>query len=58
MILHGDATDTSLLDEENIDEMDALSQLQALMRKNLLLALMAKAARYRGRDFQGEPPEL
>ena len=42
MILHGDATDTSLLDEENIDEMDAFVTATVLDEENLLLALMAK----------------
>lgn len=42
MILHGDATDTSLLDEENIDEMDAFVTATGLDEENLLLALMAK----------------
>ena len=42
MILHGDATDTSLLDEENIDEMDAFVTTTGLDEENLLLALMAK----------------
>ena len=44
MILHGDATDTSLLDEENIDEMDAFVTATGLDEENLLLALMAKRA--------------
>lgn len=42
MILHGDATDTSLLEEENIDEMDAFVTATGLDEENLLLALMAK----------------
>ena len=42
MILHGDATDTSLLDEENIDEMDAFVTATGLDEENLLLALMVK----------------
>ena len=33
MILHGDATDTSLLEEENMAEMDAFRPPQVLMRK-------------------------
>ena len=41
MILHGDATDTSLLDEENLDEKDAFVTATGLDEENLL-ALMAK----------------
>jgi len=42
MILHGDATDTSLLEEENFDEMDAFVTATGFDEENLLLALMAK----------------
>ena len=42
MILHGDATDTALLEEENIDEMDAFVTATGFDEENLLLALMAK----------------
>ena len=42
MILHGDATDTNLLDEENFDEMDAFVAATGLDEENLLLALTAK----------------
>lgn len=42
MILHGDATDASLLEEENIDEMDAFVTATGFDEENLLLALMAK----------------
>ena len=42
MILHGDATDTSLLEEENMAEMDAFVTATGLDEENLLLALMAK----------------
>lgn len=42
MVLHGDATDTSLLEEENIDEMDAFVTATGYDEENLLLALMAK----------------
>lgn len=42
MILHGDATDTTLLEEENIDEMDAFVTATGFDEENLLLALMAK----------------
>jgi trk system potassium uptake protein TrkA len=42
MILHGDATDTDLLEEENIDEMDAFVTATGFDEENLLLALMAK----------------
>ena len=41
MILHGDATDTSLLEEENMAEMDAFVTATGLDEENLLLALMA-----------------
>ena len=47
MILHGDATDTALLEEENIDEMDAFVTATGFDEENLLLALMAKQ---RGRE--------
>ena len=42
LVLHGDATDMSLLEEENIDEMDALVTATGFDEENLLLALMAK----------------
>lgn len=42
MILHGDATDTNLLEEENIGEMNAFVTATGLDEENLLLALMAK----------------
>ncbi|MCR5481493.1 MAG: Trk system potassium transporter TrkA [Clostridia bacterium] len=42
MILHGDATDTSFLEEENLDEMDAFVTATGFDEENLLLALMAK----------------
>lgn len=42
MILHGDATDSNLLDEENFDEMDAFVATTGLDEENLLLALIAK----------------
>ncbi len=41
MILHGDATDVTLLEEENIDEMDAFVTLTGFDEENLLLALLA-----------------
>lgn len=41
MILHGDATDPTLLDEENIDEMDAFVTVTGFDEENLLLALIA-----------------
>ena len=44
MVLHGDATDTALLDEENLDEMDAFVAATGLDEENLLLALIAKQA--------------
>ncbi len=42
MVLHGDATDSNLLDEENFDEMDAFVAATGLDEENLLLALIAK----------------
>ena len=42
MVLHGDATDTSLLEEENLDEMDACVAATGFDEENLLLALIAK----------------
>ena len=42
MVLHGDATDTSLLEEENLDEMDAFVSATGFDEENLLLALIAK----------------
>ncbi len=42
MILHGDATDMTLLEEENMDKMDAVVTATGFDEDNLLLALMAK----------------
>jgi len=42
LVLHGDATDMSLLEEEDIDEMDAVVTVTGFDEENLLLALMAK----------------
>lgn len=42
LVLHGDATDINLLEEENIDEMDAFVTATGYDEENLLLALMAK----------------
>ncbi len=42
LVLCGDATDISLLEEENIDEMDAVVTATGFDEENLLLALMAK----------------
>lgn len=42
MILHGDGSDLSLLEEENLDEMDAFVTTTGYDEDNLLLALMAK----------------
>lgn len=42
LVLHGDATDTKLLEEENIDDMDAFVTATGYDEENLLLALMAK----------------
>lgn len=41
LILHGDATDSNLLAEENIDEMDAFVTVTGFDEENLLLALIA-----------------
>jgi len=43
MILHGDGTDLALLEEENLDEMDAFVTATGYDEDNLLLALMAKS---------------
>lgn len=43
MILHGDATDANLLEEENISEMDGFVTCTGFDEDNLLLALMAKS---------------
>lgn len=45
MVLHGDATDKNLLEEENLDEMDAFVAATGLDEENLLLALIAKQAK-------------
>ncbi len=42
IILHGDATDTTLLEDENFDEMDACVTATGYDEENLLLALIAK----------------
>ncbi len=42
MILHGDGTDRDLLEEENIEEMDAFISATGYDEDNLLLALTAK----------------
>lgn len=42
MVLHGDGTDTALLEDENIDSMDAFVTATGYDEDNLLLALMAK----------------
>ena len=42
MILHGDATDLTLLEEENLDMMDAVVTATGFDEDNLLLALTAK----------------
>ncbi|MDY6037671.1 MAG: Trk system potassium transporter TrkA [Eubacterium sp.] len=42
MILHGDGTDIDMLEEENIDEMDAFVTATGYDEQNLLLALTAK----------------
>ena len=43
MVLHGDATDQSLLEEENLEEMDAFIAATGLDEENLLLALIANS---------------
>lgn len=42
MVLHGDGTDISLLEEENLHEMDAFVTATGYDEENLLLALTAK----------------
>ena len=42
MILHGDGTDMDMLEEENIDEMDAFVTATGYDEQNLLLALTEK----------------
>lgn len=42
LVIHGDATDPSLLEEENIEEMDAFVTSTGFDEENLLLALIAK----------------
>jgi trk system potassium uptake protein TrkA len=42
IVLHGDGTDISLLEDENLDDMDALVTVTGYDEDNLLLALMAK----------------
>lgn len=42
MVLHGDATDLTLLEEENLDMMDAVVTATGFDEDNLLLALTAK----------------
>ena len=42
MILHGDATDLSLLEDENFEKMDAFVTATGFDEENLLLALTAK----------------
>jgi trk system potassium uptake protein TrkA len=44
LVLHGDATDMSLLHDENFEEMDAFVSTTGFDEENLLLALMAKQA--------------
>ena len=41
LVLHGDATDPMLLDDENIDDMDAFVTVTGFDEENLLLALIA-----------------
>lgn len=42
MVLHGDATDRTLLEEENFDSMDAVVTATGFDEDNLILALLAK----------------
>lgn len=42
MIIHGDATDTQLLDEENLKEMDAVALLTGFDEENILLSIISK----------------
>lgn len=42
MVLNGDATDITLLEEENLDSMDAVVTATGFDEDNLILALMAK----------------
>lgn len=42
MVLHGDATDMTLLEEENLESMDAVVTATGFDEDNLLLALIAK----------------
>ena len=42
LIIHGDATDSNILDEENISEMDAVVLATGFDEENLLLSLLAK----------------
>jgi trk system potassium uptake protein TrkA len=42
LVLHGDATDVSLLEDEDFGEMDAFVSVTGYDEENLLLALMAK----------------
>lgn len=43
MILHGDATDIAMLEDENLNEMDAFVTVTGFDEDNLILALMAKS---------------
>ncbi|MCC5909993.1 MAG: Trk system potassium transporter TrkA [Clostridiaceae bacterium] len=42
LVIHGDGTDSNLLSEENVFEMDALISLTGYDEENLLLALLGK----------------
>ncbi len=42
LVLHGDATDPNLLQEENLEEMDAFVAVTGFDEENLLLSLLAK----------------
>ena len=42
MIIHGDATDTRLLEEENLKDMDAVALLTGFDEENILLSMISK----------------
>lgn len=65
LVLHGDATDTALLEEENISGMDAFVTATGYDEDNLLLALMGKQygvkesiAKLSKKSYQNIPEKL
>ncbi len=42
MVIHGDATDTRLLEEENLQDVDAVALLTGFDEENILLSLISK----------------